>query len=184
MKKSALICWLCVVLTVYSASGVEAKEGVSQRQARIKAYMDEFCSRALLGSPTFEGAIRDVLMRVPENVFLLVTDRDFPALFTEYYSHGNARLSNSSGVEVEPGDPPTFSRGIWIVKLNFDLEKIAGREAIEAIVAHELAHRVLKKNPGLADSPDAEKSANHLIQAWGFGREFKAAKRLDDLTKI
>jgi hypothetical protein len=153
------------------------------RKEVVREYTGEFCSQALLNSPKFCAAIRDVLTRMPDEAFLFVTRRDFPVLFTEYYSEGNARLSNSGEVLALEDDPPTFTRGIWIVKINDGLQRIAGQEAIEGIMAHELAHRVLRHSPNEKDMIQAEKAANRLIKEWGFQKEFTAAARLSEFSK-
>jgi len=153
------------------------------REEVVREYMGEFCSEALQASPKISSAIRDVLRRIPEEASLLVTRRDFPALFTEYYTEGASRLANSSGIYALADDPPTFARGTWIVKLNSDLERLAAEDAIRAIVAHELAHRVLGHRPGEKDAAEAEKAANRLIRDWGFQKDYLAAKRVTALLK-
>lgn len=47
--------------------------------------------------------------------------------------------------------------------------------AIEGIVAHELAHRVLEHIQRGHVSCTAEREANQLIKSWGFGEEYKSA---------
>ena len=51
-------------------------------------------------------------------------------------------------------------------------------DAIEGVVAHELAHRVLDHiRQGHTDC-DAERAANALIKTWGFTKEFEEASKM------
>ena len=73
-----------------------------------------------------------------------------------------------TAVQMMPEDPPTFGKGMWFVKLNTELEGAKSVEAIEMVVAHELAHRVLGHRAGAGISVKDEKAANHLIRRWNF----------------
>jgi hypothetical protein len=167
------------LLTFYLRQGCVDAWSRDDRAEVAREYAGEFSSAALAISPKFSSAIRDVLARIPEDVFLFLTRRAHPVLFVEYYAGLNARLSTSSDIKVLHDDPPTFTDGMWLVRLDYDLERRAGADAIKAIVAHELAHRVLQEKKeeenGLIET---EKSVNRLIQAWGFKKEFLEAKRL------
>jgi hypothetical protein len=116
-----------------------------------------------------------VLTLLPSEAYKKVTDRTFPALYTEVPHFGSGQWANSSGIYVEPNDPPTFTKGIWIVKLNTAMEEANDVQAIEGVVAHELAHHYLDHVAG-AFSMEKEKQANHQIQKWGFDRQFQRAK--------
>lgn len=166
------------LVTFYIKDGRLSSWKWNDRREVTREYMGEFCSEALLNSPKIRSAIRDVFERIPEEIFLFVTRRDFPALFVEYYTKGNPRLSNSGEVRILKDDPPTFGKGIWIVKINSELEQIADKAAVEAIVAHELAHRVLRQAPEKNDTAEKERAANRLIKKWGFEKEFLSARAL------
>jgi hypothetical protein len=85
------------------------------------------------------------------------------------------KWANSAGIFVEPNDPPTFTKGIWIVKLNTQMNEVNSVEAIEGVVLHELAHKVLEHQGGTFN-PEIEREANRLVKKWGFERQFLKAK--------
>ncbi len=149
------------------------------RQKLAQEYLDEFCSRGIVGtSPKTYAAIQDVLVRVPLKVFFTITQRDYPILFTEYHYQGQGRLATSSSVRRMEEDPPTFGNGFWMVKISAELEDVYTQEVITGIIAHEVAHRYLGHHPSktrLAASR-LERMANHLVQRWGFDKEFQAAR--------
>ena len=146
------------------------------RQQKAEAYLAEFASPAFKDSYTnIYSAIKNVLILLPEYAFEKVTDRSFPVLFTEVPHFGTGRWANSSGIYVMPDDPPTFTKGMWIVKLNTELNEGKDVEAIEGVVFHELAHRVLGHEGGHF-SIEVEKEANHLVKKWGFQKQYLKAK--------
>ncbi|MBF0485446.1 MAG: hypothetical protein HQL16_02915 [Candidatus Omnitrophica bacterium] len=152
---------------------------INDRAEIVKEYLGEFCSGGIVqgGSKTFL-AVQDVLMRVPFDVFVNVTNRRHPVLFTEYFDSGTARFANSSEIFSGPDDAPAFEDGIMIMKLSTELDSADSPAAIEGIVAHELAHHVLEHvKKGVAGSCNAEREANRLIKKWGFAKEYEAASK-------
>ncbi len=165
------------LLTVVLTDNVVIGWKYDNRAEVIEEYVSEFCSQAILASyPTIASAIRDVLLRLPFDIFLKVTDRARPMVFTEYHSDGAARYANSSDIYVLPADPPTFNTGIWLVKLNTILERPLDQAAVTGIVAHEIAHRVLEHSREDEYLETFERQANALICEWGFQEEFEKAR--------
>ena len=140
--------------------------------------MIEFCSPDLLHDPKIRTAIEDVLQRMPYKDFLKVTDRQRPVFFTEVHSSGTARFASSSEIIVGDNEPPCCRQGFTMLKLGLSLDQAQTPAAIEGVIAHELAHRVLdhirKGNVNCA----AERQSNALIKQWGFGKEFAAASKM------
>lgn len=148
----------------------------NNRQEKVGSYLSEFVSPAFKDSyPNIYTAIKNVLILLPENAFKKVTDRSFPVLFTEVPHFGTGQWANSSGIYVLPEDPPTFTKGIWIVKLNTALNDAKDVEAIEGVIFHELGHRVLDHEGGKF-SVEIEKEVNRLVKKWGFERQFLKAR--------
>ncbi len=65
-----------------------------------------------------------------------------------------------------------------MIKLSMGLGIAKTPSAIEGVVAHELAHRVLDHVRNGKVSCQAEREANALIKQWGFKKEFQEASRL------
>ena len=167
MRSFYFVSFLCLALLSVPALGADRSE-------RVKAYTSEFVSRGFEGLPHLSGAIEDVLMRLPDEVFDNVADREEPVLFTEYFDKGKARLANSASVRVLPEDPPTFTRGFYLIKLSGELEKYP--TAAKAVIAHEIAHRVTQYAHS-KQADELEKAVNRLIRRWGFGRELQEARK-------
>jgi hypothetical protein len=142
----------------------------------IEKYLGEFC--AFERSSTIYKAIENVLERMPYQDFLTVTNRQRPVIFTEFYDSGTARFASSSEFIVLPGDAPCCKEGFTIVKLGLSLGVSRTKEPIEAVVAHELAHRVLDHIRKGNVNCDAERRSNVLIKKWGFQKEFQEASRI------
>jgi hypothetical protein len=147
-----------------------------ERAEVIREYLDEF-SFYQEPSVIYE-AIRDVLLRMPYQDFLSVTNRQRPVLFTEFYDSGTARFASSSEFIVTEDDPPCCTQGFTIIKLGMSLGLSRTPGPIEGVVAHEIAHRVLDSIRKGNVNCDAERAANVLIRKWGFKREFKEASKL------
>ena len=150
---------------------------VQDRNKAIDQYLEEFCSPDLRNIPKFDTAIKDVLRRIPKDAFLIVMDRRRPVIFTEIFDSGTARFAGSSEFIVLPQDKPCCSEGFTILKLSMGLGQAKDPAAIEGIIAHELAHRVLDHIRRGHVSCQAEREANALIKQWGFGKEFKEASK-------
>lgn len=159
-----------------------AEQTRGYRQKLAKEYLDEFCSRAIVNScPKMYAAIRDVLARMPVKSFFVITQRDYPILFTEYHYEGQGRLAVSSSIRRMEEDPPTFQNGFWMVKLSTELEDAYSQEIITGIIAHEVAHRVLGHRPSQSklSAERLERMANRLVRRWGFENEIQAAQDAD-----
>lgn len=165
-----------LLLAVFLSFPVLAASGDNDRPRAIEKYLGEFC--AFERSSTIYQAIENVLERMPSKDFLNVTDRRRPVIFTEFYDSGTARFASSSEFIVMPQDAPCCQEGFTIVKLGLSLGLSKTKEPIEAVVAHELAHRVLDHIRKGNVNCDAERRSNALIKKWGFGKEFKEASRI------
>ncbi|MFA5089223.1 MAG: hypothetical protein WC552_09360 [Candidatus Omnitrophota bacterium] len=149
----------------------------NDREEVVREYLGEFCSQGIIKYfPKIYSAISHVLNKLPDDIFLDVTDRTRPVLFTEYYDSGGAKFANSSQIVVFPDDPPTFTEGIWIMKLSTALNISDSFEAIAGVVIHELAHRILGHGDSAAYSPIMEKEANDLVRKLGFAEELRRAQ--------
>lgn len=151
---------------------------INDRPEIIEEYLGEFESRAFPGAfPKIDAAIRDVLSRIPYADFLKITDRRRPVLFTEVFDSGTAQFANSSEISSLPDDPPAFQDGFTLIKLSTGLNAAADPKAIEGVIAHEIAHRVLDHVKHGKRSCEAEREANNLIKQWGFGAEYEQASQ-------
>ena len=149
---------------------------LNDRRELIREYLYEFAPQIFADEcPLIYQAITEVFLRLPEDVFLQLTDRSYPVVFVEYHHSGLGRLANSTDVWNLPMDPPTFTKGFYLVKLNLELNSVSDPSEIEAIIAHELAHRVLGHG-SREYSLELEREANRLIKKWGFEEEFLKAK--------
>ncbi len=164
------------VVTFYIQNGKISQWKLNDRPEVIEEYLGEFCS--LQGFPIIYTAIKDVLQRMPYGDFLNVTGRQRPVIFTEFYDSGTARFASSSEFIISKNDPPCCREGFTIVKLGLGLGLAKTPVAVEGVVAHELAHRVLDSiRKGHVDC-DAERAANRLIKKWGFTKEFREASKI------
>ena len=147
------------------------------REVRIKEYLHDFVGHAFKESfPNINQAIEQVIKSLPQEVLDKVLDPDFPVLFIEMPHYGGGRWANSNGIYMEPDDPPTFTKGVWIVKLSTELNDSNDIPAIEGVIAHEIAHFVLGHQPeGL--NLKQEKEANALVNKWGLEEQFLKAKK-------
>ena len=167
---------ILLIVSCFFSFPAWAFPGDQDRHQAIKAYLGEFCS--FEPSSTIYQAIDNVLQRMPYQDFLNVTNRRRPVLFTEFYDSGTARFASSSEFMVLPGESPCCQEGFTIVKLGLSLGLSKTKEPIEAVVAHELAHRVLDHIRKGNVNCDAERQSNALIKKWGFRKEFQEASRI------
>ena len=167
---------LSLLLSSFLSPLVLASGQDNDRAAVIKEYLAEFCS--FQEPSVIYTAIKNVLQRMPYKDFLNVTNRQRPVIFTEFYDSGTARFASSSEFMVLPGDRPCCKEGFTIIKLGLSLELSSRPGPIEAVVAHELAHRVLDHIKKGNVNCDAERRSNALIKRWGFKEEFQEASRL------
>ncbi len=166
------------IVTFHLQNGIVAGLGLNDRNEVVKEYLSEFASKAFIQKYSkIYRAIENVLTVLPQEVFLAVTERDYPVLFTEYYYTGTGRIANSSDTIVFEYDPPTFTKGFWLIKLSAELEEAEDIGAIEGVVAHELAHRVLKHSHE-SYSPEMEVKADSLVNKWGLDDELAKAKTI------
>lgn len=146
------------------------------RREMLEGYLNEFCS--LQGFSTIFEAIKDVMMRMPYEDFLIVTDRRRPVIFTEFYDSGTSRFARSMEMVMTKDDPPCCQQGFTLLKLGLGLGIATAKEPIEGVVAHELAHRVLDHIRKGYVNCDAERQANRLIKQWGFNKEYLLASQV------
>jgi len=164
------------VITFYFNNEKLTSWKINDRPEVIKEYLGEF---SFYQDPSIiYQAIKDVLLRMPYQDFLNVTNRQRPVIFTEFYSEGTARFASSSEFIVTKDDPACCSEGFTMVKLGMSLELATTPGPIEGVVAHEIAHRVLDSIRNGNVNCDAERAANALIKKWGFKEEFKEASQL------
>ena len=150
----------------------------NNRKEVVEEYLGEFCSQGIVqGDPKMYAAVKNVLEKIPQEVFLAVTDRTRPVLFTEFYDAGTARFASSSEILSTPDDVPSFQNGLTIIKLGTALNTADSPDAIAGVVAHELAHRYLEHFKRPKKNCALEKEANQTIQKWGFKEEFSQAKK-------
>lgn len=171
MKKLSpkpLVC-LTLFLSLTNCHFVWAGRGVEK-------YLDEFCS--LQGFPVIYSAIKNVLEKMPYQDFVKVTDRRRPVIFVEFHDSGTARFASSQEFIVSKEDRPCCQEGFTLVKLGLGLGKAETPGPVEAIVAHELAHRVLDHIRKEQVDCGAERAANALVKKWGFVKEFQQAKEM------
>lgn len=168
---------LLFVLFLFFSSFVLAENTIQKtREKQVDAFLREFSSQAFKESyPNIFTAIKQVLILLPPDAFAKATNRAFPVLFTEAPHFGTGQWANSSGIYSEPNDPPTFTDGIWIIKLSTKLNETKDVEAIEGVIFHEIAHHVLGHKGGVFN-PEIEKEANRLVKKWGFERQYLKAK--------
>ncbi len=158
---------------------------LSSQEARATAvdgYLAEFSTPSFMDSK-IGPAIREVMMRLPEEALKKVMDRRRPVLFVEVYSSGTAKFASSSEVIVTEKDLPAFQQGMTLIKIS-DALAVGSSDAIMGIVAHEVAHRVLDHVRRDHVSCESERETNRLIKAWGFVKEFEAASKEFGQAKV
>jgi hypothetical protein len=138
--------------------------------------MREFVSGSLKYYPNIIQAIEDALNKLPDEVYEKVTHRARPIIFVNSISSGIARFAHSTQFVMEPGDPPTFTDGFYLIILGDELDG-QNTAAIEGIILHETAHRYLDHLSRPASNCDMEREANRLIKSWGYEEEYKAASQ-------
>ena len=149
---------------------------LTDRSKSIKDYLAEFCS--IEESSIIYKAIVNVMRKMPYKDFLYITNRQRPIIFVDYSDSGTARFASSQEFLVGPNDPPCCKEGFTLIKLGQGLGIAKTSQAIEGVVAHEIAHRVLEHiKKGQIDC-NAERASNRLIKQWGFTKEFEEAKKL------
>jgi hypothetical protein len=164
------------IVTFYFQDDKLTQWKINDRPEVVKEYLGEF---SFYRDPdVIYKAIEAVLLRMPYEDFLNVTNRQRPVLFTEFYDSGTARFASSSEFIVTKDDPPCCAQGFTMVKLGMGLGLSKTPGPIEGVVAHELAHRVLDSIRKGNVNCDAERASNALIKRWGFKKEFKAASKL------
>lgn len=163
-------------MTIHFKNGKLVEFMPDNREEVVKEYLGEYCSRTISEfNPTLYAGIKGALLKLPIKEFLMATDRKRPVLFTEYYPSGIARFATSSEIYSFPDDAPSFGDGLTIIKLNTELNDAGDVSAVEGIILHELAHKILEhsKKPF---SCQLERDANNQVKKWGYEKEFLAAK--------
>ncbi len=162
-------------MTYYFKNKLLIKSLRNDRHEVVKQYLSEFCATSLKQQFSLVyDALFQIMEVLPDEVFWEITKRDFPIMFTEIFSSGNASLANSSATRRMALDPPTFFNGFWLVKLGSNLEDSQNSLAIKGVIAHEIAHRYLNHSHGSGEA--GERAANRQVQAWGLQEEYEAAK--------
>ena len=96
-------------------------------------------------------------------------------IFVDVLTSGIARTANAVQFTMRKDDPPTFQKGFYLIKLGDNLEDASDVEAIEGVIFHELAHRILEHLSSGKFSCDMEREANRLVKKWGFEKEYTKA---------
>ncbi len=146
------------------------------RPLSAKKYLAEFC--AIDESSIIYKAILQVLLKMPYKDYAYITNRNRPVIFVDYSVDGTSRFASSTEFLVGPNDPPCCQEGFTLIKLGQGLGIAKATQAIEGVVAHEIAHRILEHIKNGNVDCNAERAANQLIQQWGFTTEFAEAKKL------
>lgn len=150
---------------------------INDRPELVKEYLGEFASGNILGYfGNIRTALQSALGKLPNDVFLSVTERSRPTLFVDVYTTGIARYANALEFNMREDDAPVFQNGFYLIKLGDELDKVSDPQAIEGIIFHELAHRVLNHLNTQGESCDMEREANRMVKQWGFEKEFLKAK--------
>ncbi|HBR14395.1 MAG TPA: hypothetical protein DD723_02485 [Candidatus Omnitrophica bacterium] len=151
---------------------------IDDRDEVVREYMREFVSGGIRHVfPKTAAALERVLRALPEDVFLLVTDRAHPVIFVDHYTTGIARYAGSDEFVFEPDDPPAFGQGFYLIKVGDAMNDVSDPQAIEGVLLHEIAHRVLNHLQAGVLSCEQEREANRLVKRWGFEKKFAAAKK-------
>lgn len=153
-----------------------------QRTQAVDAYLAEFSSPSLMRS-RIGPAIRDVMMRIPVDALSKVMNRRRPVMFVEVASSGTAKFASSAEVMMTEQDAPAYQEGMTLIMISDALSE-GTPEAIEGIVAHELAHRVMDNIRNNHISCQAEREANRLIKSWGFNKEYQNASQEFGQAKV
>jgi hypothetical protein len=171
----------CILVATVLFIGVNGFTDVKKnenRSEKIRLYLTEFSSGAFaMGEGKIHQAITRVLEKMPYKDFLKVTDPRRPMIFTEVWDTGTARFASSTEMIVENHETPCCQNGFTIVKLSMALND-GPIEAIEGVVAHEIAHRVLDNIKRGPVDCNAERASNRLIKRWGLKKEFEEAKNI------
>jgi len=166
-----------LTITFYLLNDKISKWVFDDRAEIAAQYLSEFCSQSFIQHFTkvYDG-IKNALMKIPYDIFLEITDRSKPMLFSETYSSGMSRYAGSSNIRTFPDDAPAFMDGLTIVKLSVEMNKARDVQAIEGVILHEIAHRVLKHSLVQVYSKEYERAANQQVIDWGYEKEFLKAK--------
>jgi len=160
-------------------AGEDQSIQATEIDTQIEIYLSEFASANLRrpGSAIYLG-LQSALKKLPEDIFIAVTDRKKPTLFIHYFTAGIARYAGSEEFTVLEDDAPTFTNGFYMIKISDALVESHNQQAIEGVILHEIAHRVLEHTKVQKPSCELEKEANHLVQDWGHEELFSKAKEL------
>jgi len=171
--KIILCVFLLILGVIFARGGRMVAPVMPSCRSGIDLYLAEFSAPSFTSSK-IGPALREVLLRLPEEALAKVMDRRRPVLFVDVYSGGTGRFASSSEVILEPKDAPAFQQGMTLIKIS-DALADGSSSAIKGILAHEIAHRVLDHIRLHHVSCQSEREANRLIKSWGFTREYEAA---------
>lgn len=163
-----------------SQESIPADVPITQsRQQGVQQYLGEFASGQFPSSyPQIYTALTHALEKLPEDIFLTLTDRDRPILFVVSMTSGIGRYANSTEFVMREDDPPTFQNGFYLVTLSDELDAAFDPLAIEGILFHEMAHRYLEHLKKAEFSCEMEREANRLVKQWGFEKEYQKASEI------
>ena len=157
--------------------------GDQSRSAQVEKYLNEFSgSEFKVDYPQIYQALNAVFMKLPNDVFIAVTNPKRPVIFVSNISSGIARYAHST--EFIKTKKATFADGFYLITLADELNAMDDVEAIEGIIFHELAHRYLEHLRKPTFSCEMEREANRLVKAWGFEKEFLKAKKRFGSEKV
>ncbi len=167
-----------MVFLLLICSNIFAQENPDKnRDQAIKQYLAEFVSGNIQHAfSSVDVALHNVLRKVPDHVFQAVTDRKRPVIFVDYYTSGIARFAGSTEFVFREGDQPAFQDGFYLIQLGDALDSVEDPIAIEGVILHEIAHRILEHLKADHFSCALEREANRLVKSWGFEQEFLKAK--------
>lgn len=147
-----------------------------QRQEHVTAYMNEFASGSFRSFYTNIGqALENALNKLPEDVFADVTDRRSPIIFINSVTSGIARYANGMEFFFRPQDQAALQDGFYLIVLGDQMNNFDNVEAIEGVIAHEIAHDWLKHLRAPKHNCEMEREANRLIMDWGYEDEYRQA---------
>ena len=150
-----------------------------EREKMSREYIRQFAEDTFaLAEPNTHQALINAMSKIPKTVFEDITQNERPIVFVHHYTQHIARFANSTEFIVEADDPPTFVKGFFLVNLGDELNSSSNIQAIEGVIYHEIAHRVLENLRSDREVCDLEREANQLIKAWGLQEEFLQAKEV------
>lgn len=171
--------FMTIVAPVVFAQEEREDERKVATDEEIQAYVAEFVSPLIKQNyPNIYEGLENALGKVPYDVLKEVTRRERPIVLVPSIQSGIARFANATEFEQEKGKEPAFSEGFYLIILADELNNVEDSEAVEGVVAHEIAHRYLEHLKSPKKGCELEKEANALLKEWRMEREFNTAKKV------